>query len=99
MLVNGKGYEGELRWMLNQNFSMTASATKQKVREKGQPFTVLNTAAVAQAYGLDPSQLYGFRFFDPTGQVLGGEYDRGGVPEWVTSLYGNYTQPTPWVAV
>lgn len=96
VLVNGKGYEGELRWMLNQNFSMTASATKQKVREKGQPYTVLNTAAVAQAYGLDPSQLYGFRFFDPTGQVLGGEYDRGGVPEWVTSLYGNYTQPTTW---
>ncbi|MBK5417899.1 TonB-dependent siderophore receptor [Pseudomonas sp. TH31] len=96
ILVNGKGYEGELRWMLNQNFSMTASATKQKVREKGQPFTVLNTAAVAKAYGMDPSQLYGMRFFDPTGSVLGGEFDRAGVPEWVTSLYGNYTQPTTW---
>jgi len=53
---------------------------------------VLNGAAVAAAYGLDPSQVYGYRFFN-TGSMLGGEWDRGGVPEYVASVYGNYTQP------
>ena len=93
ILVNSKGYEAELRWLLNQNFSMSATGSKMSVREKGAPFTVLNTAAVATALGVAPSSLYGYRFYDPSGSVLNGEWDRGGVPEWVASLYGNYTQP------
>jgi iron complex outermembrane receptor protein len=93
ILVNSKGYEAELRWLLNKNFSLSATGSKMAVREKGAPFTILNTAAVANAIGVDPASLYGYRIFDPSGSVLGGEWDRGGVPEWVGSLYGNYTQP------
>jgi iron complex outermembrane receptor protein len=93
ILVNSKGFEGELRWLMTQRFSMSLAASKLKVEEKGKPFTVLNGAAVAEAYGLDPSQVYGYRFINANGSMLGGEWDRGGVPEWVTSLYGNYNQP------
>jgi iron complex outermembrane receptor protein len=92
ILVNSKGYEAELRWLINERFSMSVAGSKLSVKEKGAPFTVLNGAAVAAAYGLDPSQVYGYRFFN-TGSMLGGEWDRGGVPEYVASVYGNYTQP------
>ncbi|WP_313518287.1 TonB-dependent receptor plug domain-containing protein [Pseudomonas sp.] len=93
ILVNSKGFEGELRWLIDKHFSMSAAASKTHVKEKGNPYTILNTAAVAAAMGVDPATLYGYRFYDASGSILGGEWDRGGVPEWVTSLYGNYTQP------
>ncbi len=89
ILVNSKGWEGELRWLATRHVSLGAAVSNTQVRERGTLFTVLNTAEVAKAYGLDPSQLYGYRFYN-TGSMLGSAWDRGGIPEWVVSTYGSH---------
>lgn len=93
--VYSKGLELELRALLTDSLSVTGTATHIETTEVGNSFFVVNQADFAAQNGLDVADLYGGRIAGDrdTFTGAGAELERGGLPDNVASLYGNYIKP------
>ena len=92
----GDGIEAEMRLVLSDSFSLTATATNSDTSEvcDGCLF-IPNQAQVAEMNGLDPWAYYGGRFGGARAYYIGEqvEVERGGLPDTIISAYGSYTIP------
>ncbi len=92
----GKGVEAEMRLVLSDAFSLTATATSSDTTEvcDGCLF-VVNQAQIAEQNGMQPWELYNGRFAGARAYFIGEqvEVDRGGLPDLIASAYGSYTIP------
>ncbi|MAJ81280.1 MAG: TonB-dependent receptor [Porticoccaceae bacterium] len=92
----GNGIEAEMRLVLSDSFSLTATATNSETTEicDGCLF-VVNQAQIAEQNGMQPWELYNGRFAGARGYFIGEqvEVDRGGLPDTILSAYGSYTIP------
>tara|TARA_E500000178_G_scaffold349463_1_gene406418 strand:- start:569 stop:2923 length:2355 start_codon:yes stop_codon:yes gene_type:complete len=92
----GDGIEAEMRLVLSDSFSLTATATNSDTTEvcDGCLF-VVNQAQIAEQNGMEPWELYGGRIAGARGYFIGEqvEVDRGGLPDTIISAYGSYTIP------
>ncbi len=90
------GIEAEMRLVLNDSFSLTATATSSDTTEvcDGCLF-VVNQAQFAQQNGLPDWTFYGGRLAGARAYFIGEqvEVDRGGLPDTIVSAYGSYTKP------
>lgn len=82
------GVEGELRWAVNQNFGISAVATRQRTKIAGSSFLVVTP----QELGLDNVDGWGYIYQAATKNFAGlenGYIDRT-QPEYVYGLFVNY---------
>ncbi|MDP5134084.1 MAG: TonB-dependent receptor [Paraglaciecola sp.] len=94
--VYSKGVEFEARALLNENFSLTATATHIETTEISDgALAVINGAEFATQNGLLPYQVYGGRIAGNRSTFVGTgvELDRGGLPDNSVSMYLNYVNP------
>ncbi|MGV6818469.1 MAG: TonB-dependent siderophore receptor [Thiotrichales bacterium] len=93
--VYSKGLELELRALLTDSLSITGTATHIETTEVGNSFFVVNQADFAAQNGLNVEDLYGGRVAGNRDTFTGAgvELERGGLPDNVLSLYGNYLKP------
>ncbi|MEP0355778.1 TonB-dependent receptor plug domain-containing protein [Paraglaciecola sp.] len=94
--VSSTGVEFEARALLNENFSMTATATHIETTEvSDNALAIINGADFAAQNGLEPYQVYGGRIGGNRSTFVGTgvELDRGGLPDNTISMYLNYVQP------
>lgn len=94
--VSSTGIEFEARALLNENFSMTATATHIETTEvSDNALAIINGADFAVQNGLEPYQVYGGRIGGNRSTFVGtgAELDRGGLPDNTISMYLNYVQP------
>ena len=92
--VFGKGYEGELRLVLSESFSLAATFTKSETTEISDgALAIINAEQFAQQNGLEVTDLYGGRVGGYRGTFIGSqvEVDRGGLPDTVASAYASYS--------
>ena len=95
--VYSEGYEFEARALLSEYFSLTATATHIETTEVSDgALAVINGAEFASQNGLEAWQVYGGRIAGVRSTFVGSnvELDRGGLPDNMFSLYGNFTYPT-----
>ncbi|BFM05860.1 TonB-dependent siderophore receptor [Halioxenophilus aromaticivorans] len=95
--VYSEGWEFEARALLSEYFSFTATATHIETTEVSDgALAVINGAEFAQQNGLEAWQVYGGRIAGVRSTFVGSnvELDRGGLPDNMLSLYGNFTYPT-----
>ena len=93
--VSSKGIEFEARALLNESFSITATATHIETTEISDgALAVINGADFAIQNGLEPYQVYGGRIAGDRSTFVGTgvELDRGGLPDNSVSLYLNYAK-------
>ena len=91
--VFSEGLEFELRALLTDTISMTATATHIETTEVGDgALAIINGADFAEQNGLEPWQVYGGRIGGTRSTFVGSnvELDRGGLPDNTASLYMNY---------
>ena len=90
------GIEAEMRLVLNDSFSLTATATSSDTTEvcDGCLF-VVNQAQIAAQNDMQPWELYNGRFAGARAYFIGEqvEVERGGLPDTIISAYGSYTIP------
>ncbi len=90
------GIEAEMRLVLNDSFSLTATATSSDTTEvcDGCLF-VVNQAQIASQNNMQPWELYNGRFAGARAYFIGEqvEVERGGLPDTIISAYGSYTIP------
>jgi len=94
--VYSKGVEFEARAILNENFSLTATATHIETTEVSDgALAVINGADFAAQNGLEAYQVYGGRIAGNRSTFVGEgvELDRGGLPDNSMSLFVNYNKP------
>ncbi|WP_133468626.1 TonB-dependent siderophore receptor [Paraglaciecola marina] len=94
--VSSTGIEFEARALLNENFSVTATATHIETTEvSDNALAIINGADFAVQNGLEPYQVYGGRIGGNRSTFVGTgvELDRGGLPDNTISMYLNYVQP------
>lgn len=94
--VYSEGIELEVRAALTDRISLAATATHIETTEVSDgAFTVINGADFAAQNGLEPWQVYGGRIAGARSTFVGEgvELDRGGLPDNIVSLYGNYAHP------
>lgn len=93
--VTSEGIEFEARAIINDNWSITATATKIETKEVSDlALAVLNTADFAIQNGANPEDYLAGRFAGDRATFLGtgAEVDRGGLPDKTVSVYANYVQ-------
>jgi iron complex outermembrane receptor protein len=91
--VFSQGLELEARALLNENFSLTATATHIDTTEiSDNALAIINGADFAVQNGLEPYQVYGGRIGGNRSTFVGTgvELDRGGLPNNLASIYLNY---------
>ncbi len=91
--VYSDGLEFELRALLTETLSMTATATHIETTEVSNgALAVINGAEFAAQNGLEPWQVYGGRIAGVRETFVGynKELDRGGLPNDSASMYLNY---------
>ena len=91
--VFSDGLEFELRALLTDIFSVTATATHIETTEISDgALAIINGAEFAAQNGLEPEQVYGGRIGGNRATFVGEgvELDRGGLPDNTASLYLNY---------
>ncbi|MCF2948718.1 TonB-dependent receptor [Paraglaciecola aquimarina] len=94
--VSSTGIEFETRALLNEYFSITATATHIETTEvSDNALAIINGADFAMQNGLEPYQVYGGRIGGNRSTFIGTgvELDRGGLPDNSMSFYLNYNQP------
>jgi iron complex outermembrane receptor protein len=94
--VSSSGVEFEARALLNEYFSITATATHIETTEvSDNALAIINGADFAIQNGLEPFQVYGGRIGGNRSAFVGTgvELDRGGLPDNSMSFYLNYTHP------
>ena len=93
--VFGKGVEAELRWVISDAFSLSATFTNSDTTEISDgALAVINQAQFAAMNGLEVTDLYGGRIAGARATFMGSqvEADRGGLPDTVISAYGSYSR-------
>ena len=93
--VYGDGIEAELRWVISDAFSLSATFTNSDTTEISDgALAVINQAQFAAMNGLEVTDLYGGRIAGARATFLGSqvEADRGGLPDTVVSAYGSYSR-------
>lgn len=91
--VFSDGLEFELRALLTETLSMSATATQIETTEVSDgALAIINGAEFAAQNGLAPDQLYGGRIGGSRATFVGQgvELDRGGLPDNTASVYLNY---------
>ncbi|MDP2595699.1 TonB-dependent siderophore receptor [Alteromonas stellipolaris] len=94
--VYSEGVEFEARAILNESFSLTATATHIETTEVSDgALAVINGADFAAQNGLEAYQVYGGRIAGNRSTFVGEgvELDRGGLPDNTMSLFLNYNKP------
>ena len=94
--VYSEGVEFEARAILNESFSLTATATHIETTEVSDgALAVINGADFAAQNGLEAFQVYGGRIAGNRSTFVGEgvELDRGGLPDNTVSLFLNYNKP------
>ena len=94
--VYSEGVEFEARAILNESFSLTATATHIETTEVSDgALAVINGADFAAQNGLEAYQVYGGRIAGNRSTFVGEgvELDRGGLPDNTVSLFLNYNKP------
>ena len=92
--VYGDGIEAELRWVISDAFSLSATFTSSDTTEISDgALAVINQAQFAAMNGLEVTDIYGTRVAGARATFLGSqvEADRGGLPDTVASAYGSYS--------
>jgi iron complex outermembrane receptor protein len=93
--VYGKGLEFELRALITENLSMTATATNTETTEVSDgALAVINGADFAAQNGLEAWEVYGGRIAGVRSAFVGEgvELERGGLPDNIASVYVNWSQ-------
>ncbi|GLR69453.1 TonB-dependent siderophore receptor [Agaribacter marinus] len=93
--VFGKGLEFELRALLTENLSITATATNTDTSEISDgALAVINGADFAAQNGLEAWEVYGGRIAGIRSAFVGNgvELERGGLPDNIASVYTNWSQ-------
>ena len=92
--VFGDGVEAELRWVLSDAFSLSATLTSSNTTEISDgALAVINLSQFASQNGLAVTDLYGGRVAGARATFMGSqvEAERGGLPDTVASAYGSYS--------
>ncbi|MCC5871870.1 MAG: TonB-dependent receptor [Gammaproteobacteria bacterium] len=88
LATESKGQELELRWVVNDELSITGAATWQTT--KYNPVTDRFIFASPALTGLPPELSYGGTIGSTVGLVGGDAEKRAGVPEFLLSIFANY---------
>jgi iron complex outermembrane receptor protein len=87
--TRSKGLEGEFRFVVNRNFSLTASANVQETWDSG---NTNNTSVPPQYVGMNPADTYGANYrVSYVSMYPNAQYEYTLIPDTTASLFGTFT--------
>lgn len=92
--VSGRGIEGELRLVLNDALSLSATLTTSDTSElNDKALAIMNAAQFAEQNDMEAYEFFGGRIGGDRATFIGEgvEVDRGGLPDTVASVYASYS--------